>query len=112
MIPKNYYASKTWILFSKSILDDKECICEICKRPRWKLLVRGKNKGKWKRLLRFAIHHKHYNSVYKESREDVIALCSFCHTTAHNALRSRNASNFHEKLAKLFEESGFVYNKD
>lgn len=112
MIPKNYYASRHWIEFSKGLLDDKDVVCDICHRPRWKLITRGKNKGKWKRLLKFAVHHKHYNTVFKESRKDVLLLCSACHTHAHDALRSRNASSFHEKLAQLFEAEGFVYKKD
>lgn len=112
MIPKQYYTSKHWLAFTKRLLDNKECKCQICKRPRWKYITRGKNKGKWKRLLRFAVHHKHYNTVYNETEDDVLILCSFCHTTAHDALRSRNASPFHEELAQVFIKAGFIYLKD
>lgn len=112
MIPKDYYSTKHWIKFSKAILDDHACVCEMCGRPRWKQITRGKNKGKWKRLLRFAVHHKHYEKVYHEERGDVLVLCSACHTNAHAAFRARNASEFHAKVAKLYEEAGFVYNNN
>lgn len=112
MIPEKYYTSKHWVQFSDSILNDHSCVCAICGRPRWKLLQRGKNKGKWKRLLKFAIHHKNYDHVWHETRDDVIVLCSACHSNAHAAFRARNASPFHEKVAQLYEQAGFEYTKD
>lgn len=112
MIPPNYYTTKHWLRFSKELLEDKNCVCQMCGRPRWKLVTRGKNKGKWKRLLKFAVHHKNYDHVFHETRDDVLILCSACHTNAHAALRARNASPFHEKVAELYESVGFVYKKD
>jgi hypothetical protein len=82
----NYYKTTWWGKFRKSITDDDDCCCEICKRRRWSFYKIGKNKGKRKPKpdLRISIHHKHYHSMFKEKRSDVIALCTLCHDTMHN----------------------------
>ena len=38
---QRYYKTDHWKNFSAALLDDKEIICEICGRPRWKLLEKG-----------------------------------------------------------------------
>ena len=76
------------------------------------MLVKGKKKGTYKRILKFSVHHKHYRTVGEESRSDVLTLCSFCHSHAHEAFRGRNASKIHEQLAQIFEVAGFVYEKE
>jgi len=42
---------------------------------------------KWKRVLRFSVHHKHYRTVGHETRDDFMVLCYTCHDTLHLLLR-------------------------
>ena len=111
---REYYLTKHWRKLSESLLDDKDCECRLCHRKRWKLITRGKNKNKWKRQLRFAVHHLHYTHLYEEQNhlEDLMILCSTCHNTAHDLFRYRNISAMYSELAKVIEKFGFIYNKE
>lgn len=111
---KEYYKELHWRKLSKKILDDKDCECQICKRKRWKLLSKGKNKGTWKRLLRFAIHHKNYEHLFEEEKhlEDLMILCYTCHDLCHLILRYENISPFFKALASIVKQFGFIYEKE
>jgi hypothetical protein len=86
----SYYKTKHWKSFSKYYLENYDCTCDICGRRRWTLYKRGKKKGKRRLLLRFNVHHLHYNSLYNESREDVLILCRFCHELLHKLSTANN----------------------
>lgn len=99
---KEYEKSNVWRNKSKSILDNKYVSCEICGRSRWKYLPRKKT---WRRVLRFAVHHKRYDNVPNEKKEDLAILCSNCHKYCHDILRLRNLGNSEmwRKLAEIVE---------
>jgi len=84
---REYEKSPAWTKKSKALLDNKEFVCEICGRARWKWQPRAK---KWKRQYRGAIHHRTYINVPAEHPGDLMCLCSCCHSTAHDILRMRN----------------------
>lgn len=102
---KSYEKSSYWIKFSKMLLEDKECKCEICGRSRWKWQTRNKV---WKRAITFNVHHKHYRTVCKEQRSDIMVLCISCHDLGHLLLRLRKWGGVFEKLASVFE-TVFMY---
>ena len=80
-----YIKTNHWKKFSKSLLDPEDVVCDICGISRWDgIYTRGKKKGKRKRLRQFQCHHKHYNNLGHESRDDVIVTCAQCHETIHN----------------------------
>lgn len=105
---REYEASLYWTKKSKSILDDKECTCQLCGRKRWKWQVRNKA---WKRVLRFAVHHVSYANVPYEKEEDFLTLCYACHTLSHDVWQKRNLGPVYEALAKILERFGFRYDK-
>ena len=83
---KKYYASSHWRNFRNKLLNDPDCTCEICGRKRWGVYKRDTKKhkkGDLKLLLNFNIHHKHYDTLNRESREDVLTLCRNCHEIGH-----------------------------
>lgn len=104
---REYEKSKEWRKKSDTILSDKEVVCEICGRRRWKWQPRVK---KWKRVLRFAVHHKTYINVPDEKTEDLAILCSVCHSYSHDILRLRKLgdSRMWAELAIIIEKY-FVY---
>jgi hypothetical protein len=83
---KEYINSYYWKRFSKSILDDEDVTCGICDCRRWNgKYIRGKRKGKRRRLRQFHCHHLNYDNRGKEVvGEDVLVLCQKCHETAHS----------------------------
>lgn len=95
---REYEASVIWKRKSAELLDDKECKCEICGRSRWKWQVRNK---KWKRVLRFSVHHRHYRTVPNESREDFSVLCFTCHDGLHNILRLEDWAGPWKEIAAI-----------
>ena len=78
---KQYYKTNHWKSFSRSLLNDKSCICEICGIERWQ----KSPDGKWVISTKFNIHHKNYNHLNAESRFDVMILCEKCHKNLHGA---------------------------
>ena len=84
----DYYKQPHWKKFIKELLEPDTCHCELCLAPRWTHF-----KTKPRRVNRvFNIHHKHYNTLGHESREDVMILCRRCHQLAHDVLRMKRDS--------------------
>lgn len=96
-----YEKSAWWKAKSTALLEDKGCRCAICGRMRWKWLTRAK---RWKRMLRFSTHHISYARAGNELPEDLVTLCSLCHTTSHELLRYRNISPMYEELAGIVDK--------
>jgi len=70
MIKKsNYYKTEWWRERRIEALEDADHICDIC--------------GTKKNL---HIHHKHYNSLFKEKEGDLVCLCKECHEDLHGRL--------------------------
>ncbi len=88
---KDYYKQKHWKDFRTKLTEDKDCRCQICGKRRWE---KYKNADKWKKPMRIEVHHKNYHHLFKEERDDVLTLCSNCHTFLHMAemmARTRNS---------------------
>lgn len=98
---KEYEASPYWKKKSKILLDDKEVQCAICKRHRWKKMVRS---GAWRRKYRFAVHHITYINIPDEKPEDLMILCYQCHELCHTILRLEHLGEFYRKLVAIVKE--------
>lgn len=85
MLWKDYIKSASWRKFRKT-LDTDDAACEICGKQKWSFYKVGANKGhrKKKPNCKFNTHHKNYNNLGRETRDDVLYLCVTCHTLFHS----------------------------
>lgn len=81
---KEYLLSEHWIKLKKDLSKQDE-VCEVCGCKHW---IKKKN-GKTSCNRFFVFHHKHYDTVGKESREDLMRVCKRCHDLCHKILRSK-----------------------
>lgn len=101
---KEYIKSLHWQRF-RNTLDTDSAVCEICGKPKWNFYKIGKNKGKRKKKsnCQFHVHHKRY-SLGCEKREDVMILCSTCHTLAHDLeMASRTRKGVFYLMYEIFK---------
>jgi len=104
---KEYERSTYWKSKSAELLKDTSLICPICGRSRF--LWQKRNK-KWKRVRTFCVHHKTYKNVPNEKDEDLIILCSTCHTLCHKILQLQNVGKMYKELADIVKKY-FFYEK-
>lgn len=78
-ILRQYYKTNHWKDFSRSLLQNKSVVCELCGTEHWKQL----ENGKWIAATKFNVHHKNYDHLNCESRYDVMVLCEQCHKNLH-----------------------------
>ena len=85
MLWKDYMKSNHWVKFRKT-LDTDDAVCEICGKQKWSFYKRGPQAGKRKSKpnCKFNTHHKHYNHLGYETRDDVLYLCCTCHSLFHD----------------------------
>lgn len=102
-----YEKSLYWKNKSKALLENKEIVCPLCKRYRWEWQVRNK---KWKRKLRFVVHHTTYIDVPNEKDNQLLVLCWQCHSEMHAILRLENMSPIFKELAAIVKKY-FIYDK-
>lgn len=106
---QDYYKTKHWREFRLSITNNKSCKCDICGQKRWE---KYKRKEGWKTPTRMEIHHKHYNSLYKEKRRDVMCLCSNCHKYGHLLEILSRRNNLYKIYYENFKaETGWNYER-
>jgi len=89
-------------MYKKLIIEPDSVVCEICGREHWKHVTRGPNKGKKKVAVRFTLHHKTYESIWSEKREDMMVICYFCHQTFHAF--ERIVAMDREKLGMIYQD--------
>jgi hypothetical protein len=104
---KIYMKSSWWKKVSKSLLDDPDVVCAICKRKRWSTWKKGsvkkkKKAGDKKRLLMMQCHHVKYDQMGTDKEtEDIIVLCVQCHETAHIMQKKAKTTPAWDTLYKL-----------
>jgi predicted HNH restriction endonuclease len=108
VLHKEYYSTPHWKQLVKSIVNAPDAVCELCLTPRW---THFKRKAGSKITRRFTLHHKHYNTLGKEKRTDVMCLCSDCHNMAHAILRRRRDSVWIADLQDTVLEH-FIFEQD
>lgn len=69
---QEYIRSKDWQVKADRFKTDANYTCERCKR--YCNIIGGSQ---------LHIHHKHYNTLGRERREDVSVLCEWCHKLQH-----------------------------
>lgn len=83
---KTYEKSAWWKEYVKRLVSPATVVCEICGKPHWHVAKRNgprHSAGQKYSLRRFNVHHKNYRHPYKETKEDLMVLCSSCHLTGH-----------------------------
>jgi hypothetical protein len=109
---KKYISSNHWRKFRDALLNDPDCVCEICGKRRWSFYKKtGERKKKPDAL--FNVHHKHYKHLGEESREDVMVLCGVEHDFAHTLeMLSKTRKGIYIELYDLFKKkTGWEYTK-
>lgn len=62
--PRRYYESDYWASLRKRMMAEATCwVCETSQS--------------------LHLHHRHYNSIYREDENSVVVLCSKCHILVH-----------------------------
>jgi Pyruvate/2-oxoacid:ferredoxin oxidoreductase delta subunit len=107
---KDYYKTSHWRNFRKRLLEDKKCECEICGGARWE---KYKRKEGYKKPRVFNIHHKHYTTLHREKRSDVLVLCQSCHKFCHDAeMMSRTRGEIYTTIYQLIlDQTPWEYRK-
>ena len=94
---REYEQSPWWREKSRSLMEDKETVCELCGRRRWMWMPRKK---KWK-CKRFSTHHSDYGNCPHEKPEQLHIYCQICHEIPHLLLRYQNISPMFAELAEV-----------
>ncbi len=80
MTLKEYYKTDHWKRLSRQLIKQNNK-CEICGNEHYYM---PKRNGKKRLLRRFTCHHKNYNHLFKETKEDIMVVCFSCHETGHH----------------------------
>ena len=95
MADRSIYENAHWKKFRKGLLEDKDCSCYLCKKRKWKWLVRKKE---WKSVGRFEVHHLNYDHIGYETEDDCRVLCHSCHQLITDIQHRRSDSSFISEL--------------
>jgi len=114
MTLRKYYKTQHWIdLHKKWVYTDDTC-CQICGAKRYGFYKVGKKKGlrKPKAENHIHIHHKHYTTMFKEERDDVMILCHNCHKFGHMLDSIKNRNEMYKQIYQDFKDkSGWEFKK-
>lgn len=110
---KKYYKTKHWEEIRSKYAFDENAKCEFCGAERWGIYKRGKNKGKRKKrqINHLHLHHKHYDNLMNESREDFLLLCDSCHKLGHLLEKMKNKSDEYKNMYLKMIELGWIFKK-
>lgn len=96
---KEYLKSDHWEQLKKDFATQDE-VCEVCGTPHW----HKKKDGTWKCVRFFVFHHKHYDTVGHESREDLMRICKRCHDECHRILRMKDDCEMVHELKEVVKK--------
>jgi len=101
---KKYYKTKHWKQLHYDFALGADACCEICGAKRWGLYKIGKNKGKRKpkQENHLHLHHKHYRTLFKETRKDFMLICESCHKLGHLLERMKNKHAIYKVMHEDF----------
>jgi len=85
-----YYQSKYWKQYRATLLDDPDCKCSMCNKPKFYIMKRSQEVRKHKG---FTVHHLHYNNINEEDETSTVVLCYSCHRILHDILNRKTESN-------------------
>jgi hypothetical protein len=111
---RQYYKTKHWSELRSQIAFGDTAECDICHCHRWELYKVGPKKGQRKPKAANALHlhHKHYDTMMKETRDDLMLLCDSCHKLGHQLERMQNKSSLYKKMYQDFKDNtGWEFKK-
>jgi len=111
---RQYYKTKHWSQLRNKYSYGDEAECQVCHSRRWENYKIGKKKGqrKPKSVNHLHLHHKHYDTMMNESRDDLMLLCDSCHKFFHQLEKMRKRSPIYEEAyIKLKNQSGWEFKK-
>lgn len=111
---RSYYKTKHWSKLRSEIAYGDDAHCQICGAHRWENYKIGKKKGqrKPKSVNHLHLHHKNYDRLGKEKREDLMLLCDSCHKLGHMLEKMKKRSDLYEDMYNIFKKrSGWEYKK-
>ena len=111
---KKYYKTKHWKELRNKLAFGDDARCEICGAHRWEVYLIGKKKGqrKPKAVNKIHLHHKNYDRLGKEKREDLMLLCNSCHKSGHMLEKMKNRDDLYKDIYNIFKKrSGWDYKK-
>jgi hypothetical protein len=111
---KKYYKTKHWKKIRSDFAFGENACCEICGAKRWGVYKRGPKKGKRKPKQEHHIHlhHKHYETLFEENRNDFMLLCDSCHKFGHMLEKLKNKNKFYKDIYIQFvKETGWEFKK-
>lgn len=111
---RNYYKTKHWSKLRSEIAYGDEAECEICHNKRYGYYKIGKKKGqrKPKSVNHLHLHHKNYDRMYKEKRDDLMLLCDSCHKLGHMLEKMQRRHEIYKDMYMKFkEDTGWEYKK-
>ncbi len=114
MTLRQYYKTEHWKKLRNKLAYGDDAQCEICGANRWENYKIGPKKGQRrpKSVNKIHIHHKHYDTMLNESRNDVMLLCDSCHKFFHMLEKMRKKHSMYEKAyQELKKESKWEYKK-
>ena len=110
---RQYYKTDHWkhLYYRFSLCNDAEC--EFCGAKRWGYYKRGPNKGKRKKRRKclLHLHHKHYDTLFNETREDLLLLCDNCHKLGHLLHKIKTKGGIYKKMYNDYFEKGWRFKK-
>ena len=103
---RRYYKTKHWSKLRSEIAYGDDAHCEICGAHRWEVYRIGKKKGqrKPKSVNHLHLHHKNYDRMYHEKREDLMLLCDSCHKLGHMLEKMQRRSEIYKDMYMKFKK--------
>ena len=111
---RQYYKTKHWAELRNKISYGDDAHCEICGAHRWSLYKIGPKKGQRKPKCEhhLHLHHKSYDNMMNESRDDLMLLCDQCHKLGHMLQKMSNKNDMYKKMYEDFKKNtGWEYKK-
>ena len=111
---RQYYKTKHWTELRNKYAYGDDAECQICHCKRWENYKIGPKKGqrKPKSVNQLHLHHKNYDRLGKEKREDLMLLCDSCHKLGHQLQRMQNRFPLYKEMYEDFKKkTGWDYNR-
>ena len=109
---REYYKTDHWKKLRNKYSYGDDAQCEICGAHRWENYKIGPKKGqrKPKSVNQIHLHHKHYDTMMNENREDFMLLCDSCHKFGHMLEKLKNKNDMYKDIYNKFvKETGWEF---
>ena len=109
---REYYKTDHWKRLRNKLAFGDDAHCEICGAHRWEVYKRGPKKGqrKSKAVNHIHLHHKNYDNMLNEGKDDLMLLCNSCHKFGHTLERMKNKLPMYKDMYEQFKsKTGWDY---